>query len=342
VSSTVDTGHLRAAPRRVASFGAAVLKGPAQVVFQENIWTGLLVTAGIALGSVTASVDFLVGAALAAGTAILLKADRKSIKAGIFGFAGGYVGLQVGVYADQGALPGPADVIILVVLASILVVPMTSGLMSVFGRLGISPTALPIILMVWLIMASVVYTDLNRKPVAPPLFPVDQMSSDPYTWQTWVDGIGNGFAQIFSQHEPVGGYVILLAILISSRIAALMGLAGAAMGILVPMLLGFDEAMVRTGTMAYNPALIAIGLGGFFIVFSRRSALYALAGSIVSIWVYIAMSAILNTVGLPAMTSGMAITIALMVLGAQTYEGLHVIPLANLGRPEEHLRSTGD
>ncbi|MGI9577942.1 MAG: hypothetical protein ACR2OH_07075 [Microthrixaceae bacterium] len=70
---------------------------------------------------------------------------------------------------------------------------------------------------------------------------------------------------------------------------------------------------------------------------TRRSALYALAGSIVSIWVYIAMSAILNTVGLPAMTSGMAITIALVVLGAQTYEGLNVIPLESLGRPEDNL-----
>jgi len=71
---------------------------------------------------------------------------------------------------------------------------------------------------------------------------------------TYIEGIGNGFAQIFAQVDPLAGYVIVLAIFLNSPIAGAMGLAGAFLGIGVPMLLGFDEAMVRTGTMAFNPA----------------------------------------------------------------------------------------
>ena len=36
--------------------------------------------------------------------------------------------------------------------------------------------------------------------------------------------------------------------------------------------------------MSFNPALTAIGLGGFFIVLSTRSAIYALLGAVLSIW----------------------------------------------------------
>ncbi len=105
-----------------------------------------------------------------------------------------------------------------------------------------------------------------------------------------------------------------------------------------PMLLGFDEAMVRTGTMAFNPALTAIGLGGFFIVLSARTTVYALLGAVLSIWMFIALSAILAQVGLPAMTIGMVIAIALLVLGAHTFGGMRVVPPEQLRRAERWLR----
>ena len=104
------------------------------------------------------------------------------------------------------------------------------------------------------------------------------------------------------------------------------------------MLLGFDEAMVRTGTMAFNPALTAIGLGGFFIVLSLRTSVYELLGAVLSIWLFIALSAILAQVGLPAMTIGMVVTIALLVLGAQTFDGMRVVPLDHLRPAERWLR----
>jgi urea transporter len=319
-------------------FLVAVLKAPGQVVFQDNVVSGVVVLVGIAIASWVAALDFVLGAAIATAAATALRADTHATELGLFGFSGGYVGLLVGVFADQGVFPGPVEIVFFIVLGAILAVPLTAGLVSLFGRVGLSPTALPILLLVWFILAAVAYTDLSKLPVAPGLFPVDQASGNAYDLMTYVEGIGNGFAQIFAQVDPVAGYVIVLAIFLNSPIAGAMGLAGAALGIGVPMLLGFDEAMVRTGTMAFNPALTAIGLGGFFIVLSLRTSVYALLGAVLSIWLFIALSAILAQVGLPAMTIGMVVTIALLVLGAQTFDGMRVVPLDHLRPAERWLR----
>jgi urea transporter len=323
-------------------FLVAVLKAPGQVVFQDNVVSGSVVLIGIAIASWVAALDFVLGAAIATAAAMALRADTHATELGLFGFSGGYVGLLVGVFADQGVFPGPVEIVFFIVLGAVLAVPLTAGLSSLFGRVGLSPTALPILLLVWFILAAVVYTDLSKLPVAPGLFPVDQASGNAYELATYVEGIGNGFAQIFAQVDPLAGYVIVLAILLNSPIAGAMGLAGAALGIGVPMLLGFDEAMVRTGTMAFNPALTAIGLGGFFIVLSARTTVYALLGGVLSIWLFVALSAVLGQIGLPALTIGMVVTIWLLVLGAQTFGRMRVVPLSQLGPAEVALRDQHD
>lgn len=337
ISLEGTTWFRQAQANRWGRYAIAIGKAPGQVVFQDNLATGVVVILAIAVASWVAALDFLMGAALATLAAMLLQADRHAIDIGLFGFSGGYVGLLVGVFADQGVFPGPFEVIFFIVLGAILVVPVTAGLIRAFAKLGLSPTALPILLMVWFILAAIVYTDLSKLPVAAPLFPVDQASGNAYTLTTYLEGIGNGFSQIFAQVHPVAGYLILLAILLHSPIGAVMGVTGAAIGVAVPMLLGFDEAMVRTGAMSFNPALTAVGLGGFFIVLSRRSAVYALLGAVLSIWLFVALSAILAQTGLPAMTVGMVVTIWLLMLGAQEFTGMRVVPLTELARPESHL-----
>lgn len=323
-------------------FFVAVLKAPGQVVFQDNVVSGGVVLIGIAVASWVAALDFVLGAAIATAAAMVLRADRHATELGLFGFSGGYVGLVVGVFADQGVFPGPVEIIFFIILGAILAVPLTAGLSSLFGRVGLSPTALPILLLVWFILAAIAYTDLSKLPVAPGLFPVDQASGNAYDLMTYIEGIGNGFAQVFAQVDPLAGYVIVLAIFLNSPIAGAMALAGATLGIGVPMLLGFDEAMVRTGTMAFNPALTAIGLGGFFIVLSVRTVVYALLGGVLSIWLFVALSAVLAQIGLPALTIGMVVTIWLLVLGAQTFGGMRVVPLSQLRPAEVALRDKHD
>jgi len=317
-------------------FLETLCRGAGNVVFQDSAITGLLVLIGIGISSWTASVDFLIGAAIATLIAKWFRADDHSIEHGMFAFSGGYVGLLMGVLLEKEVPFLTGEWLLLLILGGILAVPLTAGLGLAFGKLNISATALPILLLLWAIMAGVLYTNLPQNSVAPQVLPAGQAAA--YTWETFIYGILNGFGQIFVQVNPITGALILLGILVNSRIGGLMALLGGVMAVLVAWALGYDEPVVRNGVIAFNSILTAIGLGGFFLVFNRRSLVYALIGSLLALWVFLVMAVLLNPLGLPALSIGFVLVTAIMMLGTQTFGFVQQVPLTQLSKPEEHLK----
>ncbi len=326
----------RLSQNAIFQFLETLCRGVGNVVFQDNAVTGLLVLIGIGISSWTASVDFLIGAAIATLIAKWFRADDHSIEHGMFAFSGGYVGLLMGVLLEKEVPFLTGEWLLLLILGGILAVPLTAGLGLAFGKLNISATALPILLLLWAIMAGVLYTNLPQNSVAPQVLPVGQAAA--YTWETFVYGILNGFGQIFVQVNPITGALILLGIFVNSRIGALMALLGGVTAVLVAWALGYDEPVVRNGVIAFNSILTAIGLGGFFLVFSGRSLVYALIGSLLALWVFLVMAVLLNPLGLPALSIGFVLVTAIMMLGAQTFGFVQQVPLTQLSKPEEHLK----
>jgi urea transporter len=326
----------RLSQNAIYQFLETLCRGVGNVVFQDNAVTGLLVLIGIGISSWTASVDFLIGAAIATLRAKWFRADDHSIKHGMFAFSGGYVGLLMGVLLEKEVPFLTGEWLLLLILGGILAVPLTAGLGLAFGKLNISATALPILLLLWAIMAGVLYTNLPQNSVAPQVLPAGQAAA--YTWETFVYGILNGFGQIFVQVNPITGALILLGIFVNSRIGGLMALLGGVTAVLVAWALGYDEPVVRNGVIAFNSILTAIGLGGFFLVFSGSSLVYALIGSLLALWVFLVMAVLLNPLGLPALSIGFVLVTAIMMLGAQTFGFVRQVPLTQLSKPEEHLK----
>jgi urea transporter len=316
-------------------FFETLFRGVGNVVFQDNALTGLLILVGIGISSWTASVDFLIGAATATLIAKWFRADSHSIEHGMFAFSGGYVGLLMGVLLEKEVPFLTGEWLLLLILGGILAVPLTAGLGLAFGKLKISATALPILLLLWAIMAGVLYTNLPQNNVAPQVLPTGQAAA--YTWETFVYGVLNGFGQIFVQVNPMTGALILLGIFVNSRISGLMALLGGATAVLTAWALGYDEPVVQNGVIAFNSILTAIGLGGFFLLFNGRSLVYALIGSLLALWAFLVMAVLLNPLGLPALSIGFVLVVAIMMLGAQTYDFVKVVPLEQVGRPEETL-----
>jgi urea transporter len=318
-------------------FIETLLRGVGNVVSQDNALTGLLVLVGIGVNSWTASVDFLIGGTIATLTAIWFKADRHTIDHGTFAFAGGYVGLLVGVLLAKEAPFLSGEWLVMLILGGILAVPVTNGLNLAFGRLNISATALPILVLLWTILAGVLYTNLPANSVAPQILPANPDAAAPYTWETFVYAVLNGLGQIFVQVNPITGALMLVGIFINSRIGGAMVLMGGLAPALLGWFLGYDEETVRNGVLSFNSILTAMALGGFFLYFTWRSTVYALLGSILALWAFVVLAALLNPIGLPALSSGFVVVVAIMMLGAQTYEFVRPVPLDRLSRPEEHL-----
>jgi urea transporter len=323
---------------QVLDFPVILLRGVGQVFFQNNPWTGLIMIIGVAISSWVAAVDFLIGAAVATLVARWFQADEGSIRDGIFSFSGGYVGLLVGIFSHPAMKYPVFELTVFVILGGVLAVPLTSGLNHALKRLELPATMFPVVVLLWALLAGILYTDLAELSRVSPLLSPHPDTSPPYTWKTWLFGITNGFGRVFMQLHPVTGLLVLLGILANSRIAALMALLGGSLSILTGYLFGQYEPILRTGVMSYNPILTAIALGGFYLYFSWRSVIYALLGALLSIWFFVALSVILEPMGLPATVLPMVLVVWIMLLGAQTFGFVKPVPLSKISRPEEHLK----
>lgn len=322
----------------IVRFIETLLRGVGNVVLQDNALTGLLIIIGIGINSWTAAIDFLIGGAIATLAAMWFKADRHTIDHGTFAFAGGYVGLLVGVLLANKAPFLGGEWLVMLVLGGVLAVPVTNGLNFAFNKLNISATALPILVLLWAIMAGVLYTNLPANSVAPQILPANPNAAAPYTWQTFVYAVLNGLGQIFVQVNPITGALMLVGIFINSRIGGLMVLMGGIAPALLGWLWGYDEETVRNGVLSFNSILTAMALGGFFLYFTWRSTVYALLGAILALWAFVVLAALLNPLGLPALSAGFVAVVAIMMLGAQTYDFVALVPLERLSKPEDHLK----
>jgi urea transporter len=322
----------------VFRFAATLLRGVGNVVFQDYPLTGLLVIIGIAVNSWTAAVSFLIGAAIATLVAMWFKADKLAVEHGMFAFSGGYVGLLVGVFAAPELQAPSAELLLFVVMGGILAVPLTAGLNLAFAKLNLSATAFPILILMWALLAGILYTDLPANSVAPQILPASPDKAAPYSWETFVFGTLNGLGQIFAQVNPLTGALILAGILLNSRVGGLMVVLAGMLSVGLGWALGYDEETVRNGVMSFNPILTCMALGGFFLYLTWRSVLYALLGALLSMWAFVALAALLNPLGLPALTVGFVVVTWIMLLGAQAFDFVKLVPLARLSKPEEHLK----
>jgi urea transporter len=251
------------------------------------------------------------------------------------------VGLLVGIFAHPAMAHPVLELTVFVMFGGILAVPLTSGLTHALKRLDLPATMFPVVVLLWALLAGILYKDLANFSAVSPLLADHPDTSPLYTWKTWFFGTTIGFGRVFVQLHPVTGLLILVGILVNSRISALMALLGAGLSILLGYLFGQYEPILRTGVMSFNPILTAIALGGFYLYFSWRSVIYALLGALLSIWLFAAMTVILAPTGLPATVLPMVLVVWVMLLGGQTFGFVEQVPLSELTKPEEHLKHPG-
>ncbi len=318
------------------------LRGIGQVVFQNNPWSGLVILLGILFNSWIYAAICVVGVLASTLTAIMLKADRGLIRDGLFGFNGALVALSLIAFTSEnfqtGAIPSPAMFVYLVCGAALSTMAFAS-IATLLGPHKVAPLTMPFVLIGWLFLFAILKFDaIDAGPMAKPVSP-DQFSYvEPIVLPTWYMGIGASIGQIFFQDNWITGYIILVGIAIHSRIGAGMCLLGAIVGTAVAAIFGGPEGAIRDGLFGYNAALTAMALGGFFLVFTWRSFLYAIFGAAVSGWLWASVAIFLKPIGMPVLTSTFVIVTWLMLIGQYAFKALVPVPPAEATSPEDNLR----
>ncbi len=159
-----------------------------------------------------------------------------------------------------------------------------------------------------------------------------------YDIDTWWEGAGKGFGEIFFQDNAISGYLILLAIAINSPISAAMAVVGVLISIGVAESLGIGEHDIHMGMFSYSAILTAIAIGGLFFLLTLRGFIYTVFGIVFTTWLYAALAAVLQPLHLPAYTAPFVLVTWIMLYSKSTFQGLVAIPPAEATPPEGNLK----
>lgn len=299
----------------LADYVKAVLRGTGQVMFQGNALTGLLFLCGIFWGAYEEGQGVVAWGALVgviastiAGYIVRLPADDGL--QGLWGFNGVLVGCALPTF-----LGNTVWMWIALIICSMLTTWVRTGFNNVMTRWKVNSLTFPFVFCTWLfVLAGRMFHGMPPEYMATPelaahLSPGIDLGFG-HLLVYWLKGI----AQVFLINSWVTGIFFLVALFVSSRWAALWAAIGSALALLVALVFQAPGSEIANGLYGFSPVLTGIALGCTFYKVNRRSAMWALMGIIVTVFIQAGMDAMMLPLGLATFTAPFCITTWLFLL----------------------------
>ncbi|MDP1822584.1 MAG: urea transporter [Archangium sp.] len=269
----------------------AVLASYAQVFFSDSRLAGLALLA-LTWWRPWAGLLGLTGVLLALGTVRALHFNLESAGRGLFGFNALFLGLAVATWFE----PGPAPLLALG-LGVVAVVFAQVVLETALGfHLALPALSLPFVV--------VAHLTLLAAPAFPGLAPAAPVLTLPPTALASVGAI-------FFLPSTLAGGLVLAAIVLSSRIAAVLvgvGLAAAALVLAV-----VEPTAVSAALVGANSLLVALALGGIWFVPQRSAFALAFGGALLAALATVGLTSLLVPMGLPVLVLPFNLTVLVVV-----------------------------
>lgn len=224
-------------------FIQTILRGIGQVMFQNNVYSGILFLIGIFYNSWLLGLAALFGTIISTSTARILKYSKEDINNGLYGFNGTLTGIAVLLFFEVNYAT---------ILALITGAVLSTLIMHFLKKILPAYTA-PFVLATWLVIYLLLF-----------IFNVPLMSSSTPAENTFniLTASSNSFGQVMFQENVITGLFFLLAIFVNNRLMAIYAIYAAVLGSLVGWLFSQPISNVNTGLMGYNAILCAIALTG--------------------------------------------------------------------------------
>lgn len=308
-------------PQRLWHFLDAVLRGIGQVMLQNNSYTGALFLIGIFYNSMLFGVAVLLGTSASTAAAMLLGVDRAHVRSGLYGFNGALVAIALLYFLEPGPLAWGY-----VVLAAACATVIMAALQRLLGTWNVPALTAPFVLTtLCFVLASARFGRLHSTGVLPTAgLPKAAAVEGIVTSSTVVEGLFTGIAQVFFQGNAITGVCFVVGLLVSSRVAGVAALLGSLMGLLVAWGMGAAEPAIRGGAFGFNSTLTAIALGSEFLVLNAASAAYGTLAVVTAAVVFAAMSAALEPLGVPALTSPFVLVVWLFLLASPLFRRIRI------------------
>ena len=282
----------------------AFLHSFSQVVFLENIISGALILAGIAvfsyeIGNWDPTILAIIGAIVGNITAKVLGNDENAITSGLFGFNPVLVGIAATTFFS-----GP-DAYIITILGSILVIPLTTVINNLCGRLGLPGFTMPFIAITWFFILVSFQTNLLNAGGgrAGALATTKVLENGQVLWK---EALTKGLGEIYLLDTVYGSLLIFLAFAIDRWHVAIKIALTIAATIIMGMIFKVDINVLNLGLYTYNAILVYMGLETFST--NNKNKDYVKFGALVVLGVVsscltdYAAPTVLAVFGLPSLT----------------------------------------
>jgi urea transporter len=147
------------------------------------------------------------------------------------------------------------------------------------------------------------FDSFSRGAILPtPLIPSEVTGVALIPADMWFTALSKGVAEVMFADSIVVGILFLTGIAIVSLRGAAMALGGAAVGVIVPSLLGANQNLIEMGLYGFNPVLTMMAIGWVFLKPSGRSAALALLAGVITVVCQAGLASFLAPIGLPTLT----------------------------------------
>lgn len=321
-------------------FGETVLRGVGQIFLQNNPLSGALFLLGIFLSSWETGAYAVLGTIVATSTALFFGVPRQSVAAGLYGFNGTLVAIDLSFY-----LRHDWHLVVFVVVASATSTIVAAALQNLLGSSHVPSLTAAFVATTWLFLAAFKqFANLSgsRTEVIRAHLPQEVTGmGGSLQARDLMTGFFNAFSEVVLQSGVWAGLVILIGIVVNSRISAVAAVAGSLVGFGTAWVLGFPVNALAGGLAGYNSVLTMIALGGLYYRLSVRTAVLALFGGIVTVVVFGALATVLAPVGLPVVTAPFVVTTWVCLFAASSLAALRAIHPQDASTPEGNLRNAG-
>ena len=254
---------------KICAFVDSVLSGYAQLAFNDNTFSGILMLITTGIGSPTLCINALWGTIVATAFAYMLGLSKGMIRAGIYGANAALSCLAVPV------LLFPSQGISLVMLgASAAIAVSTVLLIQLLGK-PFDRWNLPSLVIAYCIVLSISLFILTATGISSPATATLETLLFTCKLSDWslleiITTFLNSASEILWLVNPISGFLYLISLTFASRKDAVNTCAAIGASILVSVILGLPKAGVLSGLYGYNAILLTQELTRC-ILFSKKS-----------------------------------------------------------------------
>ncbi|MFH1074048.1 MAG: urea transporter [Candidatus Firestonebacteria bacterium] len=214
------------------------------------------------------------------------------------------VGLSVGVLFKLSLLT-----LLLVFSAGILSIVLT----ITFGHFMKKYAALPVLSIPFVIVSGIVYLAAMKVPGFLSACRIEQIPAEYLNMPAWLSGYFASLASIFFSKSVLAGVILAVALFLHSRIVFLLSLIGYYAGALILGFFASSVAATYSDTNYFNYMLIAIAVGGVYLIPSIKAYLVSVFAVIIAYLILVSSELVFNMYNLPVFTLPFNITVLLFI-----------------------------